>query len=255
MLDVHPPHQAAHTWKDFFIHIATIVVGLLIAIGLEQTVEYVHHQRQVAETRRELQHERMLNRQRFQLLEENLEQFAPNLKQEGDLLTWLRLHPHAPSSQWPPHPNYIVFPSVPYSDAAWQTAHGSEVFDYMPPREVKADHELYARLQRINSEQDQLTTYIARLRGVTINGPLQEQTPLQLVDAWNDLKEVRIRSATIIGLQHGVVVRYPDFPDDTPFFGVRGVLLNEVHHLNDVDEWEQAMQRLNAIDTQDDKEQ
>ena len=43
MLDVHPPHQAAHTWKDFFIHIATIVIGLLIAIGLEQTVEMIHH--------------------------------------------------------------------------------------------------------------------------------------------------------------------------------------------------------------------
>jgi len=24
MLDVHPPHEAAHSWKDFFIHIATI---------------------------------------------------------------------------------------------------------------------------------------------------------------------------------------------------------------------------------------
>jgi hypothetical protein len=42
MLDVHPPHEAAHTWKDFFLHIATIVVGLLIAIGLEQTVELLH---------------------------------------------------------------------------------------------------------------------------------------------------------------------------------------------------------------------
>jgi len=46
MLDVHPPHQAAHTWKDFFIHIATITVGLLIAIGLEQTVEAIHHNHQ-----------------------------------------------------------------------------------------------------------------------------------------------------------------------------------------------------------------
>ena len=42
MLDVHPPHHPAHSWRDFFIHIATIVVGLLIAIGLEQTVEAVH---------------------------------------------------------------------------------------------------------------------------------------------------------------------------------------------------------------------
>ncbi len=49
MLEVHPPHQAPHTWKDFFIHITTITIGLLIAISLEQTVEYIHHRHQVAE--------------------------------------------------------------------------------------------------------------------------------------------------------------------------------------------------------------
>lgn len=41
MLDVHPAHHAASTWRDFFIHIVTIVIGLLIAIGLEQTVEHI----------------------------------------------------------------------------------------------------------------------------------------------------------------------------------------------------------------------
>jgi hypothetical protein len=46
MLDVHPPHEAAHSWRDFFIHIATICVGLLIAIGLEQSVEALHHRHQ-----------------------------------------------------------------------------------------------------------------------------------------------------------------------------------------------------------------
>ncbi|MGA7157409.1 MAG: hypothetical protein WBY53_11200 [Acidobacteriaceae bacterium] len=42
MLDVHPSHEAAHSWKDFFIHIATICIGLLIAIALEQSVEAIH---------------------------------------------------------------------------------------------------------------------------------------------------------------------------------------------------------------------
>ena len=46
MLDVHPPHAPTHTWRDFFIHIATICIGLLIAIGLEQTVEAIHHHHQ-----------------------------------------------------------------------------------------------------------------------------------------------------------------------------------------------------------------
>jgi hypothetical protein len=54
MLDIHPPHEAAHTWKDFFIHIATIVVGLLIAVGLEQTVEVIHHAHQRRELREAL---------------------------------------------------------------------------------------------------------------------------------------------------------------------------------------------------------
>ncbi|MBW4040410.1 MAG: hypothetical protein HIU91_16440 [Acidobacteria bacterium] len=58
MLDVHPPHEAAHTWKDFFIHIATIVVGLLIAVGLEQTVEFFHHRHQLREVRAQLEEER-----------------------------------------------------------------------------------------------------------------------------------------------------------------------------------------------------
>lgn len=35
MLDVHPPHSPTQTYKDFFIHLATIVVGLLIGIGIE----------------------------------------------------------------------------------------------------------------------------------------------------------------------------------------------------------------------------
>jgi hypothetical protein len=47
LLDVHPPHHAAHSWRDFFIHIATIVVGLLIAVGLEQSVEHLHWRHEV----------------------------------------------------------------------------------------------------------------------------------------------------------------------------------------------------------------
>jgi hypothetical protein len=62
MLDVHPPHHPTHTWRDFFIHIATIVVGLLIAVGLEQSVEYVHHRHQILEVRDRIHEESEVNR-------------------------------------------------------------------------------------------------------------------------------------------------------------------------------------------------
>jgi hypothetical protein len=54
MIEVHPPHEDVHTWRQFFIHIAAITIGLLIAIGLEQTVVYFHHRHQLQEARREL---------------------------------------------------------------------------------------------------------------------------------------------------------------------------------------------------------
>jgi hypothetical protein len=61
MLDIHVPEHSTRTWRDFFIHIATIVIGLLIAIGLEQTVEYVHHRHQLHEARAAIRAELEVN--------------------------------------------------------------------------------------------------------------------------------------------------------------------------------------------------
>ena len=69
MIEVHPPHENVHTWRQFLIHIAAITIGLLIAIGLEQTVVYFHHRHQLQEARRELTAE----------LEDNRRVLAKNL--------------------------------------------------------------------------------------------------------------------------------------------------------------------------------
>jgi hypothetical protein len=61
MLDVHVPHPT-HTWKDFFIHIATITVGLLIAVSLEHVVEYFHHMLQRHQLEEDLRLEAESNR-------------------------------------------------------------------------------------------------------------------------------------------------------------------------------------------------
>jgi len=39
-MDVHPPHGAIHGWRDFFVHLIVITLGLLIALGLEGIVEW-----------------------------------------------------------------------------------------------------------------------------------------------------------------------------------------------------------------------
>jgi hypothetical protein len=57
MLDVHAPHEVLHTWRGFFIHIATIVVGLFIAVALEQSVEGFNRHQEVAALREDLRQE------------------------------------------------------------------------------------------------------------------------------------------------------------------------------------------------------
>ena len=57
MLEVHAPHEAPHTWKSFLIHIATIVMGLFIAVGLEQSVEALHRRHDVTDLREDLRAE------------------------------------------------------------------------------------------------------------------------------------------------------------------------------------------------------
>ena len=61
MLEVHPPQHAVSSWRDFFVHIATIVVGLLIAVGLENAVERIHDHYELSETRAALVQEQKAN--------------------------------------------------------------------------------------------------------------------------------------------------------------------------------------------------
>ena len=53
-----PPHG----WREFLSEVAVIVVGISIAIGAEQTVEWVHHRSEVHEATEKLRAESIANR-------------------------------------------------------------------------------------------------------------------------------------------------------------------------------------------------
>src|ERR1700722_8796359 len=57
VIDVHPPNEPIHSWRDFFLHLTTITIGLLIALSLEGCVEWRHHRHLVHEAEGSLQGE------------------------------------------------------------------------------------------------------------------------------------------------------------------------------------------------------
>jgi len=79
MHDIHPPQEAVHTWRGFLLHIATIVIGLLIAVLLEQTVEFFHHRHQ----------RNVLEEQMHEVFEGNLRSNQASFKQLDALRSYL----------------------------------------------------------------------------------------------------------------------------------------------------------------------
>ncbi len=95
MLDVHAPHEAVHGWRDFFTHIATITIGLLIALALEAAIEALHHRHIVREARENI---RMEIRENEAAAKQNIgyvQTDADSMKDNIGLARELRANPHA----------------------------------------------------------------------------------------------------------------------------------------------------------------
>src|SRR3984893_12757821 len=149
MLEVHPAHHAASSWKEFFIHIATIVLGLLIAVGLEQAVEYFHHCQELAEVREELRGENETNKESFARETINWRWETAELKNNLMVLAYLQKHPGTPDEKLP---GSLVWShgSSPNTQAAWDEARNIGVTSLMPHEEIEQYDDTYNKLRRID---------------------------------------------------------------------------------------------------------
>ena len=131
MLDIHPAHHAATTWRDFFIHIATIVLGLLIAVGLEQTVEHFHHRYQVHQIADALREESLGNRAIIQHDLALIKQLQQDVHANMLEIDRIRLEPSA-SGYRPAELSSGQF-HVP-SNSAWLSVRDSALLPLIPKR-------------------------------------------------------------------------------------------------------------------------
>lgn len=138
MIDIDPPQHAATTWRDFFIHIGTIVLGILIAIGLEQSVEYFHHRHQLREDRAELSAEYEENQG---ILRKNLAAVETIQSQLDHNMALLREH----QSSHAPLPEKLNYSWNLYRtpDAVWQSVRQDGALSLMPRDELRRNVYFY----------------------------------------------------------------------------------------------------------------
>jgi hypothetical protein len=61
-MDIHAPEGPTHSFKDFFIHIVIVTIGILIALGLEGIRETIYEHRIVRDARENFRAELQANR-------------------------------------------------------------------------------------------------------------------------------------------------------------------------------------------------
>ena len=197
MLDVHPPHSPTHTWKDFFIHVGTICVGLLIAIGLEQTVEYFHHQHQLHHFEEALRNESQLNLDKtdndIALLREVLRAEETN---RASLLAAMATGSHTP----------VRFVDLPLSsspsgyvwlaptDAVWSAARDGNLLPSIPEERATNLVRLNIVITSLIEIQHQLFDQEYRVRAsATLRGDANNLTPQEresLLDAISQFQQI-----------------------------------------------------------------
>jgi hypothetical protein len=151
MLDVHPPEHTPHSWRDFFIHIATIVIGLLIAIGLEQTVEWVHRRHEIRETREDLLQEREENRRQFPASTADYYLEAALLENNLQVLLFLQQHPGTPEEKLPGTLQWD-FRYVLGDESVWKNAQQTQVLSLLPRQEAEKDADFYQWMEQIDRD-------------------------------------------------------------------------------------------------------
>jgi len=183
VLDVHPPHESVHSWRDFFIHIATIVVGLIIAVGLEQTVEALHRHSERAELRESLQHETYEILRDAEHVDTSISAEIKWQQQIGDIFIASE-RTHRPLGQLPPEPlKDFDFPD----DPIYKAAKASNKLTLLSKEETEAYGELDGLLEHVNiayrQRVDALNAEIETQRQLRFDqpvGPIPDQSALNL---------------------------------------------------------------------------
>jgi hypothetical protein len=212
LLDVHPIHAPVRAWRDFFIHIVIIVVGLCIAVGIQQTVEFFRNHYQRDEMRRALRLEREDN---YKTLTANTTAWRWGTAElENNLLVFQYLQQH-PGTRQENLPGVLLWATSNYEfgSAAWDAAHQSGLVTLLPREEIEANSSLYSILKKVNDVQFEAARTLEEAERYDLSdadpshlSPAQIDTEIQLTQA--ALTGVYLRGALLRNLQEA----FPDFP-------------------------------------------
>jgi hypothetical protein len=164
VLDVHSPTEPVRGWRDFFIHLATITIGLLIALSLERCVEWQHHRHLAHQTKVSLGNEIRGNANEVEGALEDVHKQLDQLKQDVAVLNTILADPKKPNREDIKFDYGIRW----FNDVSWRTAQTTTALSYLPYDEALEFSDIYDQQDEIDMAERQ-----AIRDAVVAVGPLQ----------------------------------------------------------------------------------
>jgi hypothetical protein len=239
--------------KEILIHIGIITIGLLMALGIDQTVEYFHHRHQVAEARDALRRERELNKHYFASETEELRRILPILHTNLAVYQYLRQHPGAPKQQWPGELHWLGFYPT-FADAAWKNIQSSNVIGYMNQSDVRKQSLLYFQLGELNHSIETARKTKRQLFQVNV----QEADPSKLSPAQLDQQialssQLIVDYAAIANYESAIHLNDGDFepaPNMEEFYAIGNVSITP----EDKNIFQESFKKLHSMDYLEDQD-
>ena len=210
MLDVHVPHHPTRTWSDFFVHIATIVVGLLIAIGLEQAVESIHEHHELDALREELKQEQLGNQKTWAANEADWRMTFVELKNNLIVLEYVRRHPGTPQTALPGDLRWVQNP-FRWDHAVWDAGKQRGIVQRMPLEEANGHDGYYELMAGMFKQSMETWNAINAAHSFDLLDPDPTHLSPQQLDQVIQLTLTALQKHVTFGDSFGLYAN--DFPD------------------------------------------
>jgi hypothetical protein len=150
VIDVHAPHEPVLNWRDFLIHLATITIGLLIALSLEGCVEWQHHRHLVQDAEASLQAEIENNAKDMTSTFDDLHKQQSVLKQDLVVLSGIQKNHNSHSTSLS-----VTYGVHGFEDVGWKTAQSTGAFSYMPYDRAQEYSDIYETQTKLQESEQQ----------------------------------------------------------------------------------------------------
>jgi hypothetical protein len=140
-----------YSWRDFFIHLATITKGLLIALSLEGCVEFWHHRDLVHEAEASMQIEIEANARELQRALDDVRKEQDFLKQDIAVMKKIIANPKVPNNE----EMTVNFRVRTFADVSWKTAQSTGALSYMPYERAQEYAKIYSAQNEIAEAEHQ----------------------------------------------------------------------------------------------------